>query len=187
MFAITVWYIDKTVFQLCLRNRTKIEVYAGIIIYLYSPTISSPKIPQINKKNDVKTKCKYEMNFIFLRFMEVWTQRVPCKVKVVTYFARDPLRSYFHEPQKNEIYFLNKSDRIGIGHQWLPRGVTKGSIWYGGAAWHLQNPPHSYTWALKIRTYSYTIHSKLPPIHILVWHIEWLLGKTNKPIYTNSI
>ena len=22
-------------------------------------------------------------------------------------FARDPLRSYFHEPQKNEIYFLN--------------------------------------------------------------------------------
>ena len=33
-------------------------------------------------KNDVKTKCKY--------------------------FARDPLRSYFHEPQKNEIYFLNE-------------------------------------------------------------------------------
>ena len=25
----------------------------------------------------------------------------------ITYFARDPLRSYFHEPQKNEIYFLN--------------------------------------------------------------------------------
>ena len=25
----------------------------------------------------------------------------------VTYFARDPLRSYFHEPPKNEIYFLN--------------------------------------------------------------------------------
>ena len=47
------------------------------------------------------------MNFIFLRFMEVWTQRVPCKVLGVTYFARDPLRSYFHEPQKNEIYFLN--------------------------------------------------------------------------------
>ena len=42
--------------------------------------------------------------------MEVWTQRVPCKVNVkgVTYFARNPLRSYFHEPQKNEIYFLNK-------------------------------------------------------------------------------
>ena len=25
----------------------------------------------------------------------------------VAYFARDPLRSHFHEPQKNEIYFLN--------------------------------------------------------------------------------
>ena len=64
---------------------------------------------------------------------------VPCKVKVVTYFARDPLRSYFHEPQKNEIYFLNKSHRIGVGHQWLPRGggATKGSFWYGVAARHL--------------------------------------------------
>ena len=63
-------------------------------------------------------------------------------------------------------------------------GVTKGSFWYGGAARHLQNPPHSYTWALKIGTYSYTSHSKLPPIHIRVWHIEQLLGKINKPIYT---
>ena len=39
-------------------------------------------------------------------------QRVPCKVKVtplcVTYFAHDLLRSYFHKPQKNEIYFLNE-------------------------------------------------------------------------------
>ena len=26
----------------------------------------------------------------------------------VTYFARYPLRSYFHDPQKNEIYFLNE-------------------------------------------------------------------------------
>ena len=25
----------------------------------------------------------------------------------VIYFARDPLRPYFHDPQKNEIYFLN--------------------------------------------------------------------------------
>ena len=66
-------------------------------------------------------------------------------------------------------------------------GVTKGLFWYGGAARHLQNLPHSYTWALKIGTHSYTSHSKLPPIHILVWHIEQLLGKINKPIYTNSI
>ena len=43
------------------------------------------------------------MNFIFLRrVMEVWMQWVPCKV----YFAQDPLRSYVHDPQKNEIYFL---------------------------------------------------------------------------------
>ena len=66
-------------------------------------------------------------------------------------------------------------------------GVTKGSFWYGGAARHFQNQPHSYTWALKIGTHSYSSHSKLPPIHILVWHIEQLLGKINKPIYTNSI
>ena len=36
------------------------------------------------------------MHCIFLRFMIVWTQRVP-----VQSFALDPLRSYFHEPQKN--------------------------------------------------------------------------------------
>ena len=51
------------------------------------------------------------MNFIFL-VMEVWTQQVPCKVNGlplgVIYFACDLLRSYFHEPQKNEIYFLNE-------------------------------------------------------------------------------
>ena len=37
--------------------------------------------------------------------MEVWTQRVPCKVNV-TYFARNLLRSYFQDPQKNEIHLL---------------------------------------------------------------------------------
>ena len=49
------------------------------------------------------------MNLIFLRFIEVWMQRFPCKVNAtpVTYFACDPLHSYFNEPQKNEIYFLN--------------------------------------------------------------------------------
>ena len=29
-----------------------------------------------------KNENTYEMNFIFLRFIEVWTQRVPCKVNV---------------------------------------------------------------------------------------------------------
>ena len=44
--------------------------------------------------------------------MEVWTQRVFVKLtwrpSGVTYFAHDPLGSYFYEPQKNEIYFLNE-------------------------------------------------------------------------------
>ena len=55
------------------------------------------------------------MNVIFLRFMEVWTQWVPCKVNVkgvtyFAYFARDPLR----EPQKNKKYFLFEN----IHHRW---------------------------------------------------------------------
>ena len=42
--------------------------------------------------------------------MEVWTQRVTCKVSEPEgrhfNFTRDPLRLYFHEPQKNEIHLL---------------------------------------------------------------------------------
>ena len=38
--------------------------------------------------------------------MEVWTQRVTCKVSDDLNFARDPLCLYFHEPQKNEIHLL---------------------------------------------------------------------------------
>ena len=41
--------------------------------------------------------------------MEVWMQRVTCKVAPEEHhinFARDPLCSYFHEPQKNEIHLL---------------------------------------------------------------------------------
>ena len=60
---------------------------------------------------EIISNVNIKMNFIFLRVMEVWTQWVPCKVYVtpegVTYFARAPLRSYFHDPQKNKIYFLN--------------------------------------------------------------------------------
>ena len=33
----------------------------------------------------------------------------------VTYFARGPLCSYFNEPQKNEIYFLNEPRRSKVG------------------------------------------------------------------------
>ena len=90
----------------------------------------------------------------------------------------------------NTIYYLvTRACRNWMWWLWLPQRagrVTKGSFWFGGAAWHFQNPPHSYTWALKIGTHSYTSHSKLPPIHILVWHIEQLIGKINKPSYTNS-
>ena len=38
--------------------------------------------------------------------MEVSTQRVTRKVTDDHNFARNPLRSYFHEPQKNEIHLL---------------------------------------------------------------------------------
>ena len=38
--------------------------------------------------------------FHFLRFMEVWTQRATYKISDDRKFARDPLGSYFHEPQK---------------------------------------------------------------------------------------
>ena len=55
-------------------------------------------------KNDVQinTKCKYK----------IWTSqwvlsKSKWRPKGVTYFARDPMRSYFDERQKNEIYFLN--------------------------------------------------------------------------------
>ena len=51
------------------------------------------------------------MNFIFLLFMEVWMQWSLCQVNV-TYFVRDPLRSYLHEHQKNEIYFLTQTIKI---------------------------------------------------------------------------
>ena len=45
------------------------------------------------------------MNFIFLRFKEVWTQRVPCKLTGRPSASALP---YVHEPQTNEIYFLNE-------------------------------------------------------------------------------
>ena len=45
-----------------------------------------------------------------MKFISYITQSVPCKVNVAC-FARDTLCSYFDEPQKNEIYFLNKDVR----------------------------------------------------------------------------
>ena len=50
--------------------------------------------------------------------MEVWTQWVRAKLtwrhSGVTYFARAPLRSYFHDPRKNDIYFLNEYESKSI-------------------------------------------------------------------------
>ena len=71
-------------------------------------------------KNDVKTQCKYKRWISF--FWGSWKyERNGSRAKLtwrplgVTYFARDPLRSYFHEPQKNEIYFLNEPRWSKIG------------------------------------------------------------------------
>ena len=48
--------------------------------------------------------------------MEVWTQLVTCKVsdaqRASHNFARDPLRSYFYDPQKNEIHLLYYIDFV---------------------------------------------------------------------------
>ena len=48
------------------------------------------------------------MNLIFLRWKY---ERNGSRAKLTTYFARNPLRSYFHEPKKNEIYFLNEAKK----------------------------------------------------------------------------
>ena len=63
-------------------------------------------------KNDVKTKRKYKRWISF--FWGSWKyKRNGSRAKLtwrplgITYFARDLLRSYFHELQKNKIYFLN--------------------------------------------------------------------------------
>ena len=64
-------------------------------------------------KNDVKTKCKYKRWISFFRGSWKY-ERYGSRGKLTwrTYFARDLLRSYFHEPQKNEIYFLNVQNRF---------------------------------------------------------------------------
>ena len=59
-------------------------------------------------KNDVKQSVNIRDEFHFSEVHRSMNATVPCKVNDVTYFARDPLRSYFDEPQKNEIYFLKE-------------------------------------------------------------------------------
>ena len=68
------------------------------------------------------------MNFIF--FWGSWkykrngsSAKLTWRPSGITYFARDPLRLYFHEPQKNEIYFLNKHFK-----QTLPKRPVENDI-----------------------------------------------------------
>ena len=68
-------------------------------------------------KNDAKTKHKHKRWSSF--FWGSWKyepNRSHAKLTWhplgVTYFACDPLRSYFHEPQKNEIHFLNVPSHV---------------------------------------------------------------------------
>ena len=73
-------------------------------------------------KTDVKTKCKYRRWISFFWGSSKYERNGSRTSKYerngsrtvlmwrpsdVSYFARDPLCSYFDEPQKNEIYFLN--------------------------------------------------------------------------------
>ena len=62
------------------------------------------------------------MKFIFSKVHRSMNAMGPMQCLGVTYFARDPLRSYFDEPQKNEIYFLN--DLPNVVH-WGPDLVKK--------------------------------------------------------------
>ena len=63
-------------------------------------------------KNDVKTKYKYKRWISFFWDSRKYERngsraKLTWRPSGITYFARDPLRPYFQEPQKNEIYFLN--------------------------------------------------------------------------------
>ena len=54
-------------------------------------------------KNDVKTKYRYsEMKFIFLLFIEIWTQLALCKVR-----ESFTLHETYCVHTSNENYFLN--------------------------------------------------------------------------------
>ena len=69
-------------------------------------TKTTPWLP-----NEVTIDALSQFDAIYLRnkfhFSKVHgTQRITCKVSDDLNFARDPLRSYFHEPQKNEIHLL---------------------------------------------------------------------------------
>ena len=68
-------------------------------------------------KNYVKTKCKYKRWISFFWGSSKY-ERNGSRAKFTwrPYFARDPLRSYFDEPQENEIYFLNDVAWTSVVH-----------------------------------------------------------------------
>ena len=68
-------------------------------------------------KNDVKTKCKYKRWISFSWGSSKYERngsraQLTWRPSGVTYFACVPLRSYFYEHQKNEIYFLIVFERF---------------------------------------------------------------------------
>ena len=63
-----------------------------------------------------------EINFIFLRAMEVWTQWDMCKVSEGrrVNFARDPLRSYVHDPQNQRLMGHNAHLNVQLYSEGYP-------------------------------------------------------------------
>ena len=56
----------------------------------------------LKKCEDVKVKCKYKISFFSDIYRSMNVMGTP-----FTYFARGPVRSYFDECKKNDIYFFN--------------------------------------------------------------------------------
>ena len=64
-------------------------------------------------KYDIKIKCKFIGDeFHFSEVHGSMNATGPVQCQCITYFERDPLHSYIHEPQKDEIYFLTEPTPI---------------------------------------------------------------------------
>ena len=72
------------------------------------------KTSQIMNKNDAETKCKHNRWISFFWHSSKYEPMGP--MQKLTYFAQDPLHSYFDECPKNGIYFLN-----GFTHPYFHR------------------------------------------------------------------
>ena len=76
-----------------------------VITFIWAPSWENLFYAYANNKPPFWGSWKYERNGSHAKL--TWHP------SGVTYFARDPLHSYFHEPQKNEIYFLSKVPKSG--------------------------------------------------------------------------